>query len=333
MPSNHHSDMYKRCFLMWGMALCLCLCACKPGVPGEVIAPSDMEDLLYDYHLAQAMAEASHDSVDIRRRSYVLAVFDKYGVTEAEFDTSMIWYSSHATYLKDIYARIGRRLDDQLSALGASVRNDQFAGLDAQGDTANIWNDKTFVVLKPTFGSDTFAFSYEADSTFARGDVFMWRMGVRYISRGALNDAYAALYVQFDNDSTAGITRRLYTNNDVQLRITCDTALTIRRVGGFLYYPNKASERSARLMVAGNMMLVRMHRHLEPRKPDTLAVKPDSLLAGGDSAAMLAAPDDRRLTPKELRDSRPVEHSINVVKEKPFVQGTKRRSARKGGRR
>ena len=49
----------------------------------------DLEEILYDYHLAQAMAEnGARDSMDFRRYSYVRAVFDKHGVTEAEFDTS-----------------------------------------------------------------------------------------------------------------------------------------------------------------------------------------------------------------------------------------------------
>ena len=32
------------------------LTACSPKVPSEYIQPDDMEDILYDYHVAQAMA-------------------------------------------------------------------------------------------------------------------------------------------------------------------------------------------------------------------------------------------------------------------------------------
>ena len=71
--------------------------ACKPGVPSDLIQPAELEDVLYDYHIAQAMAETRQDSMNFKRYSYVQAVFEKYGVSEAEFDSTMVLYDSHAT--------------------------------------------------------------------------------------------------------------------------------------------------------------------------------------------------------------------------------------------
>jgi hypothetical protein len=40
---------------------------CKPSVPSEFIQPGDLEDILYDYHVAQAMAnEAPSNSGEER---------------------------------------------------------------------------------------------------------------------------------------------------------------------------------------------------------------------------------------------------------------------------
>ena len=42
--------------------------ACKPTVPSEYIQPGDMEDILYDYHLALAMSrQTGGDEVDFKR--------------------------------------------------------------------------------------------------------------------------------------------------------------------------------------------------------------------------------------------------------------------------
>lgn len=41
------------------VAAVLLLSACKPGVPSGLIQPEELEDLLYDYHVAQAMAETA----------------------------------------------------------------------------------------------------------------------------------------------------------------------------------------------------------------------------------------------------------------------------------
>ena len=203
--------------------------ACKPGVPSDLIQPAELEDLLYDYHIAQAMAETQQDSMNFKRYSYVQAVFEKYGVSEAEFDSTMVWYASHATYLNDIYKKLQERYSTHVSALGASTgENDIFAHLDAQGDTANIWQERAFRILKPRFMEDRLLFTMTADTTFHKGDALLWRFDSRYISHGRQNEAYAGFYVTYDNDSTAGVTQRIYSNNLMQLRLEGDTAHAIR---------------------------------------------------------------------------------------------------------
>ena len=88
------------------------------------------------------MAETGGDSMNFKRYSYVQTVFEKHGVSEAEFDSTMVWYASHATYLNDIYKKLQERYSTHVSALGASTgENDIFAHLDARGDTANIWQN------------------------------------------------------------------------------------------------------------------------------------------------------------------------------------------------
>ena len=39
------------------VALLLAVVGCKPTVPSDYLSPSEMEDILYDYHLAVAMAQ------------------------------------------------------------------------------------------------------------------------------------------------------------------------------------------------------------------------------------------------------------------------------------
>ena len=291
--------------------------ACKPGVPSDLIQPAELEDLLYDYHIAQAMAETRQDSMNFKRYSYVQAVFEKYGVSEAEFDSTMVWYASHATYLNDIYKKLQERYSTHVSALGASTgENDIFAHLDAQGDTANIWQERAFRILKPRL-----LFTMTADTTFHKGDALLWRFDSRYISHGRQNEAYAGFYVTYDNDSTAGVMQRIYSNNLMQLRLEGDTAHAIREIGGFVYYKPSDEDKEPRLLWLRDIMLVRFHP--QPVVVDTTAVaaKSDSMDVASKDSVLRVVPADtvsRRLSPTELRESRPVERSIHVVKEKPY---------------
>ena len=50
--------------------------ACKPTVPSEYIQPGEMEDILYDYHLALAMSrqKSVNDESDYNRSLYFQSV-------------------------------------------------------------------------------------------------------------------------------------------------------------------------------------------------------------------------------------------------------------------
>ena len=54
---------------------------CKPTVPSKYISPDEMEDVLYDYYMSQAMAnmDAKDGRMEYNRRTYFLAVLKKIG--------------------------------------------------------------------------------------------------------------------------------------------------------------------------------------------------------------------------------------------------------------
>ena len=232
----------------------------------------------------------------------------------------MVWYSAHANYLNDIYKNLSLRYETELKAMGATEGvSDNLNNLSAVGDTANIWTEQSFIVMQPNWLDGKFKFVIEADSNIHRGDAFLWRYNARLVGdRNTGNEAYAALYIHFDNDSVAAVTRRIYNKSRMELRIETDTMLTVRSISGFIYYKRKENNDKFELMMLDDMMLVRFHRHMSPVvttdtvKADTLKVTRDTLKSKNVSVP------EHRMSPTEFRDSRPVERSINVVKEKPF---------------
>ena len=151
--------------------------ACKPTVPSEYIQPGDMRDILYDYHIAMAMArQKGGGEADFHRSLYFQLVLKKHNVTEAEFDSSLVYYYSHAYRLKDIYNEVNDRLDEEASTLGVAVGDiSRYSQYSENGDTANIWNQQTDLLLIPRPTMNRFDFTVKSDSTFRRGDSFMFQ--------------------------------------------------------------------------------------------------------------------------------------------------------------
>ena len=96
----------------WWMLLvaAVFLASCETRTPEGIVSPDEMEDLLYDYHLAQSMARQAPDSTAYRYRLYTEAVYRKYGIDAAQFDSSMAWYTRHSDRLYKIYESVNRRL-------------------------------------------------------------------------------------------------------------------------------------------------------------------------------------------------------------------------------
>ena len=113
------------------------LVACKPSVPSQYIAPDELEEVLYDYYVSQAMADVKNDDgrMGYHRRMYFLAVLKKHGLTEAEFDSSMVYYYRRADYLRKIYSHLQERMEREVSGTTVtSVVHKYRIG----GDTADI---------------------------------------------------------------------------------------------------------------------------------------------------------------------------------------------------
>ena len=124
-----------------GLLALLLAMSCKPRVPREYISPGEMENILYDYHLADAVYSTRENYIDtLGMHVYKAAILKKYGRTEAEFDSSMVYYMRHSDRLQDIYERLSKRLSDNAVAHGTPEGSVARTTFTANGDTANVWN-------------------------------------------------------------------------------------------------------------------------------------------------------------------------------------------------
>lgn len=127
-------------YLCWIVTFCAAFASCKPSLPRDVLSKGKMTDILFDYHIALAMAQNEDGGSEKNSLAYREAVLKKHDVTSADFDSSMIYYMRHTELLHDVYKDLAERLDKEVVALGGnSTGNSDFDNLTAVGDTANIW--------------------------------------------------------------------------------------------------------------------------------------------------------------------------------------------------
>lgn len=237
--------------------------ACKPSVPSEYIQPGDMEDILYDYHLALAMSrqKSGGNTTDFNRSLYFQSVLKKYGVTEAEFDSSLVYYYSHAYRLKDIYAEVNQRLGDEATSLGVAVGDiNRYSQYSTTGDTANIWNQQTDVLLIPYPTMNRYDFTVKVDSTFKKGDSFMFQFMSEYIWQNGSKDVTVCIVCKYEGDSIIQTANHVSVAGTAQVRVPANREKKLKEMRGFIYLSAGGDDTNTRKMLfISQIQLIRFH--------------------------------------------------------------------------
>ena len=190
--------------------------ACTSDTPENVLSQSEMEEVLYDYHLALAIEGAegipSRQTTDepTARNYYIQAVYKKYGLTEKDFNRSLQWYTRHSEILFNIYKNIDQRLSE--SGNMGTIFNSATTGTHT-GDTLNIWRGVQAVLLSST-GVNRFSFTQKADTSLQEGDRLTLRFNAHWIYREGSKTAVAQIAIRYDNDSVKSVTGFIYQTAD-----------------------------------------------------------------------------------------------------------------------
>ncbi len=264
--------------------------ACS-STPDGVYSEGEMEDILYDYYKAKAMGENLSPEEQYKANLYIQSVYKKYGTTEAEFDSSLVWYTTNPDVFAKVYKKLQTRFDDDLKALGSAGAGNALAGNSAalSGDTTELWQGEKFALLSNTLFSRRLNFSLKADSSYHEEDRFAWTFTVHLPGSGAGGgNMSAALCIRYDNDSVAGTTQTVYSSGPVTLMLDAIPARKIKSVFGFVYKGGgELGDTSTPYSVAllDRFSLLRQHKQL-PKIDDKSSHKADS--AKKDSSAGLA---------------------------------------------
>lgn len=241
----------------------LSLAGCKPGIPGKYLQPDEMADILYDYHLAEGITDSNTGDRDsVALRAFRTSILEHHGVTEAVFDSSMVYYTRHTQLLEDVYKKLADHFNSESVALGG-----ESAGMDgsfASSDTANVWRQASAFVLSPYAATNRLTFELKADTAWHDGDRLMLDFDANFIYQDGMRDASVVLAVTYDNDSTEYVSNNVMSTSHYHLQVNNTGYLHIKSVSGFFLLSNgdQQSVQSAttlKLLVVSNVRLVRMH--------------------------------------------------------------------------
>lgn len=309
--------------------------ACKK-TPEGILSKGDMEDVLFDYHLVQGMIDQMDSEQRLANQRYLDAVFKKHGITEAQFDSSMVWYNRDGVMLKEIYIELDKRykrLDEELKL--KSGNSNLLTTFSQTGDTANIWTGDPLIILRPQNLLNQEVFTLKADSNFYRKDKFRLYAKAYFVKE--IKDErdcnlYVGITVEYKNGKTIGTTRNLDYDSPLELNLEASDDEDIEALHGYFFYRGKASMRS--LAIINQIALLRMHDKTLPPPSPADSLRADSLQTDSTERDSTQKQPRRHLTPEEVRQQNKTKDRIQIkaapdVRTKNSYGPTRRKNAKK----
>ena len=246
----------------------------------DVLSMGEMEDILYDIYLSQNIEDDRYSnqkkSNEITNRE---AIYRKYDITQAEWDSSYNYYCRHADKLHTIYKNLSERIRNEVIELGGDVSLDEAT---LSGDTINIWNSERNFILMQQMPYNLNQFAISGDSTFKAGDVLTLQFDSKFIFQEGSRNLVAVLTTTLSTDSV--VTNTCHASSDGRFTVSFNDykRLGIKNVKGyFVLLRNNNEQVSTAFHLASvenvRMILAHSKETSEQAAESTPAVEKDSL--------------------------------------------------------
>lgn len=294
--------MKRRNRIQWYSVILLAFCftACQVKRPDTVLSDAKMENVLYDFHIAKAMGEDISYNESYKRVLYIESVYKKYGITQADFDSSMVWYARNPETLTKIYEKVNTRLKAERDGINHLIAiRDNKPKESLPGDSIDVWTWRHIYQLTGMPLNNKLAFTIPVDTNFRDRDTLKWTVRFRF-PNGMPDNMSAplmAMQILYAKD-TIGDILKVNKPGIKTLSLAADTLGEIKEIRGFIYYP---MQKSAQYLLADRIELMRYHA------TDTL------FNAKKDSIAGIEQKKDTLTKPVEIKkqeEEQPVRHEM-----------------------
>jgi hypothetical protein len=220
--------------LLFGIILLLFACE---GRPKGVLSQRKMTDVLVDIHkLEGILSEKGYlYGSDTEKIKYYNFVYQKYGISQAEFDSSLVWYSKDPKKLEKIYVNVMAELE----AFKTDVNNRKYHPVDSAElarRTDNLWNKPTRYVFSKDSARTKLHFEILNDNLLF-GDTFVLRFLHRIAPQDSSENQHIVFRVCYRNGLMDSVYQKTYNDSILRrytIRFPARKKLQIKSITGEL---------------------------------------------------------------------------------------------------
>ena len=234
--------------------LALAIIACNK-VPDDVIQPEEMAALMADVRIAGAVVSvnASDYRGPAAKEALKQEVFRVHGVTEAQYDSSLVWYGHNIGVYQEVTDRCIEILEQRAREAGSAAAS---AVMSVAGDSVDVWDAPRLFSFSNNSPTKYITFALDADRNWEPGDVYTWH--IRFLL--APETARWQLVAEYDDGAVESQSGTLHISQQgrQEIMLFCDSTREARSISGWL----EVTPAGNRPVVVDSVGLIRRRRYI-----------------------------------------------------------------------
>jgi len=223
-------------FVAYIVITLLVMTASCSRVPKFVLSEKKMRSVLYDMQLAEAFVETNYESYRTydERNALYKSVFAKHNISQADYDTSLIWYGKNLDLYMQIYKLVLRDINASIANLG-DIKPNPLSGDVSAKDSIDVWIYNRNFTFSPDRLKNVLVFDIEPKVPYSSGSSYVLGVNVWGLGAGKNLKCYPRISVNAVQQDTI-VTVNQDITSDGYYEILMKTAATkqVKRVYGYL---------------------------------------------------------------------------------------------------
>lgn len=239
-------------------------------VPDGILSEKKMQAVQLDMQLAEAMISVnSQDFPDnAHKEALYQSIFRKYRITQAEYDSSLVWYGRHLDIYMKVYDRVLADLNKRQNELGDVQAS---AAPVSRQDSVDIWPRRTSLRLEPDALFNGVTFDIKPETNYSSGSSFVLGMQVWGLHKGLAHRPEIRISAD-QGDTTVTVHGKLLHDGYHETVLKTVSTKQVRRVYGYIFLNNAGSSYHKVYLDSLNLMKYNYGR-LSGMAKDTAAVR------------------------------------------------------------
>lgn len=219
--------------ISFSLIIILLFAACS-RVPKGIIPERKMQQILTDMYLAEEIINAdpySFRTVEEKTALYQ-SVFEKHRVTQAVYDSSLIWYGKHL----DIYMQV-----NNMALAEVNKRIEKIGHIEPEiayspsKDSVDIWSIGRYYEFYPTAISNMITFNFRESEEYTSGSIFV--LGIHIWGLATRLSTPIEVHLRAEQrDTTVVVKNAITTDGYHEIILRSAPTQRIRQVYGYIRF-------------------------------------------------------------------------------------------------